>query len=306
VNIHSSSEVEMNQIVLVTGATSGIGRATALELAQRGHHVIACGRREAELVALTEAARPGRIDGVPLDVCDPASVAAAAAAVEALTAGHGVDVLINNAGYGQVGAVLDVTDEAVHAQLETNVHGLLRVTRAFVPAMIRRGAGRVINVSSVGGKVTFPMAGVYHASKYAVEALSDALRMELAPLGVHVSVIEPGAVRTEFGDVAVASLERAMPASSPWRGAKELSERAMALYEQHAPGPAAVVAAMVHATESARPRPRYVAPFYNLVTLTLAALLPTRWLDAALRRVWGLNPRQLGVSSLAAPVGGAA
>lgn len=289
----------MSQIVLVTGATAGIGRATALALAARGHHVIVAARRADALDDVVAAAGPSaRMDAVVMDVASEASVSAAARAVDALTGGRGVDVVINNAGYGQVGAVLDLTDEVLRAQLETNVMGVVRVTRAFTRGMIARRQGRVVNVSSIGGRVTFPLAGAYHASKYAVEALSDALRMELGPLGVDVSVIEPGAIRTSFGDVAVSGL--VMPEGSAWAAIGPVASDAMAAYERYAPGPAPVVAAMVHATESTRPRPRYVAPAYNRVILAVLSLLPTRWADALMQRAYGLTSTALMSGQVAA------
>lgn len=277
-----------SQVVLITGATAGIGRYAALALAQRGHHVIATGRKQ-DLLAALKAEATGRLDVVQLDVNDPASVERAQAEVEALTQGHGVDALINNAGYGQMGATLDVPEEAVRAQFETNVHGLLRVTRAFTPAMIRRGSGRILNVSSVGGRMVFPMGGVYHATKFAVEALSDALRMELAPLGVAVSVIEPGAIRTSFGETAMASITRHIPTGSPWAPVYANADTIMGQYEAMAPDPRSVAAAMQHAIESSWPRARYVAPWYNRFAVMLGETLPTWLLDIMFRLPFGLT-----------------
>lgn len=292
------------RIVLITGATAGIGRYTALALARRGHHVIATGRKPALLASLRDEAAGLRLDVVELDVNDAASVARAKAEVDRITGGYGVDALINNAGYGQMGATLDVAEEAVEAQFNTNVHGLLRVTRAFTAAMVQRGSGRVLNVSSVGGRLVFPMAGVYHATKYAVEALSDALRLELAPLGVRVSVIEPGAIRTSFGETATASIHH--PQGTPWAPVYGVADEIMARYEAMAPDPSSVAAAMAHAIESSWPRARYVAPWYNRFMLATAATLPTWLFDAALRWAFGLSPKALRAPQVVAAVGGAA
>jgi short-subunit dehydrogenase len=136
-----------------------------------------------------------------LDVTSATSLAVAT--LERRTKGYGIDVLVNNAGYGLVGPLETIDDADLRAQFDTNVFGLMAVTRAFLPAMRDRRAGRIINVSSVGGRMTFPLMGAYHASKYALEALSDALRLELLPMGVHVSLIEPGPIRTEFNDRAM-------------------------------------------------------------------------------------------------------
>src|SRR5204862_3461092 len=131
----------------------------------------------------------------------------AAQAVETMTNGRGLDVLVNNAGFGVLGPTSEITDAETRRQYETNVFGLMNVTRAFLPKMIERRAGRVINVSSVGGRITLPYFGVYNSTKYAVESLSDALRYELRPFGIDVALIEPGIIRTNFESTAVANLD---------------------------------------------------------------------------------------------------
>ncbi len=283
------------QIIFITGATAGIGRAAAFFLAERGHRVIASGRKREALDAMqAEAEAAGlSLDTVALDVTDDASIAAAKARADALTGGRGIDVLINNAGYGLGAPVIEATDEDLRKQFDTNVFGLMAVTRAFVPDMIARGHGRVINVSSVGGRITFPMMGVYHASKYALEALSDALRMELQPFGVHVSIIEPGPIQTQF----VATLnDQASPYKQPgsryapvFERAEVVEARTMAM----APGPLTVAKAIHRAATSRRPRARYVAPGHNLLTLALLKMIPVRWRDALMRAVFGLTSRRL-------------
>src|SRR5688572_2228340 len=155
--------------ILVTGSTSGIGKHAALHLARRGHTVIATGRNEGALAKLAGEAPGLSLSTVRLDVTDARSIAEAAKEVDRLTGGRGVDVLVNNAGYGLAAPVVELRDEDVRAQFETNVFGLIAVTRAFVPAMIARKRGRVINIGSIGGRITFPMFGAYHATKYAVE-----------------------------------------------------------------------------------------------------------------------------------------
>ncbi|MCB0905450.1 MAG: SDR family NAD(P)-dependent oxidoreductase, partial [Actinobacteria bacterium] len=173
------------QIVLLTGATAGIGRTTALYLAGQGHHVIATGRRVAQLEALRAEAvakqLPGKLDVTPLDVTSLESIDRAVVEVNRLTAGYGVDVLINNAGFGLLGPMSEIGDAELRRQFDTNVFGLMAVTRAFLPAMQARRAGKLINVSSVGGRITLPYFGAYNGTKYAVESFSDALRYELRP-----------------------------------------------------------------------------------------------------------------------------
>jgi len=189
------------RVILVTGSSSGIGRATAARFARRGWRVFASMRRpespEGETLR-AEAAREGwRLATPALDVTRDDSVARAAAEVLEATAGR-IDVLVNNAGYYALGALEETTPDELRAQLETNVVGVHRVTRAVLPALRARRAGTIVTLGSVSGRVVVPMVGAYHASKWAVEALVEALRLELLPFGVRVVLIEPGPFRTEL------------------------------------------------------------------------------------------------------------
>lgn len=278
--------------ILITGATAGIGRHAALHLARKGHRVFATGRNEASLASLREEAAGTSLETFRLDVTDAVSIAAVKAAVEERTEGRGVDVLVNNAGYGAVGPVEALSDSEVRAQYETNVFGLMAMTRAFLPAMRERGAGRVINVSSMGGRVTFPFFGVYNSTKYAVEALSDALRQELAVFGVDVILLEPGVIRTEFSDRAMAFVGRHRDSASPYAWALARADEMKAQTDAMAVGPEVTTRALEHAITARRPRARYVAPFRTNTILWLKALLPTRALDAILRAAAGLTRRQ--------------
>jgi NAD(P)-dependent dehydrogenase (short-subunit alcohol dehydrogenase family) len=184
----------------VTGCSSGIGRATATLLARRGHVVYATARRPETIADLAGAGcRP-----LALDVTDEASLRAVVATVE--EAEGAVAVLVNNAGYSQGGALELVSMEAVRRQFETNVFGLLRLCQLVLPGMRAQGFGRIVNVSSMGGRLTFTGAGVYHASKHAVEALSDALRFEVAGFGIDAVVVEPGLIHTRFAETAAGSI----------------------------------------------------------------------------------------------------
>lgn len=279
------------QVILITGATAGIGRRTALDLARAGYRVFATGRRAEALASLKSEAAGASLETLVLDVTKPESIAAARAAIDAATGGHGVDVLVNNAGYGLIGPLEELSDADLRAQFETNVFGLMAVTRAFVPAMRARGAGRVINVSSVGGRMTFPLMGAYNATKYAVESLSDALRVELRPFGIHVSLIEPGSIRTEFADVSVGTLR--VSADSPYAPALGRADDIRKQFDEMAVGPEVISAAIRAAAEDRAPRARYVAPFSGRVILWLSALLPTWAMDMAFARSMGLTARQL-------------
>jgi NAD(P)-dependent dehydrogenase (short-subunit alcohol dehydrogenase family) len=287
--------------ILVTGATSGIGRQAALDLARAGHRVFATGRRKEALAKLAEEARGARLETIVLDVTSEPSVRAARAAVLEATGGRGLDALVNNAGYGAMGPLEEISDEALRAQYDTNVFGLMSVTRAFLPEMRKRGFGRIVNVSSVGGRMTFPMMGAYNSTKYAVESLSDALRVELRPFGVAVSLIEPGAIRTEFADVALGTVPEA--ARSPYAPAMAEAEAMRQKFDATAVGPEIVGRAIRRAIESRRPSARYVVPFSGSIMLFMVGLLPTSWIDALMGAASGLTraklspPRELTAAS---------
>ena len=270
----------VSRAVLVTGCSSGIGAATARRLAQRGWTVYATARRPETLDDLAAAG----CRTLQLDVTDEASMSAAVRAVEAE---HGaVGVLVNNAGYGQDGAIEEVSMELVRRQFETNVFGLMRMCQLVLPGMRGQGWGRVVNVSSMGGRLTFPGGGVYHASKHAVEALSDALRFEVQGFGVAVSIIEPGLILTRFGDTVVDSL------ADTGEGAYAAFHDAVSRRTRHAyssvmtrlagASPDAVARVIERAVGSAHPRPRYVVTAGARVMLGLHAVLPDRAFDRVL------------------------
>jgi NAD(P)-dependent dehydrogenase (short-subunit alcohol dehydrogenase family) len=191
--------IEKSRPVLITGCSTGIGRATAERLAEDGWNVHATARR---LEAIEDLAKRG-CKTHALDVTDEGSMEAAAAEVEK---DGPIGALVNNAGYSQSGAIETIPMSSVRKQFETNVFGLMRMCQLVLPGMRGAGSGRIVNLSSMGGKLTFPGGGVYHATKHAVEALSDALRYEVSEFGIQVVVIEPGLIITEFGETANASI----------------------------------------------------------------------------------------------------
>jgi short-subunit dehydrogenase len=278
--------------ILITGATTGIGRHAALHLAKKGHPVIATGRKAEPLATLKAEATGTRLETLLLDVTDAKSVAAAAVEVDKLTAGRGLDALVNNAGYGLPGPLEELTDGELRAQFETNVFGLMAVTRAFLPKMRARGNGRIVNVSSIGGRVTFPMMGAYHATKYAVEAISDALRRELGAFGMEVSVIEPGPIRTEFANRSLAELPKWKP-ESPYAAVYERAKAISEYSDRQAFGPQHTTRAIEHALVSRRPRVRYVVPRRLGMMLTLMSLMPVRMLDWVMARFIGTTKKRL-------------
>ena len=191
---------ERSRAVLITGCSSGIGRATALRLAKSGWSVYATARRPETIADLKDAG----CQTLALDVTDEGSMRSAVDAVE--QAEGAVGVLVNNAGYSQSGAIETVPLEAVRRQFETNVFGLVRLTQMVLPRMRSRRFGKIVNLGSVGGRVVFPGGGQYHATKHALEAISDALRFELRGFGIDVILLEPGLITTEFGEAATASM----------------------------------------------------------------------------------------------------
>ena len=273
------------QTILITGATAGLGRGLAIALAKRGHHVIATGRRLDALESLkTEAS--GQLDAFQLDVTSTESIENAKREIDRLTNGYGVDVLVNNAGFGILAPFEMTTDAEMRSMFDTNVFGLVAVTRAFLPQMRERGEGRVVNVSSVGGRITLPFFGAYNATKYAVESISDALRVELHSFGIKVVLIEPGAVNTEFNSVAFASEALTdgshTAVSSPYADVIAKMGPMRAMVEKTAAKPAPVVRGIVHAIETRSPSARYVLPGYNILGIFFKTITPTRLWDAVI------------------------
>jgi short-subunit dehydrogenase len=270
--------------VLVTGCSTGIGRATAAALLAAGHTVWATARSPETLADLAAAGA----HVTSLDVTDEASMTAAVAEVEAQ---HGrVGTLVNNAGYGEYGAVEEVDLDKVRAMFETNVFGLARMCQLVLPGMRAAGRGRIVNVSSMGGRMTFPLGGYYHASKYAVEALSDALRVEVRPFGVDVVVLEPGVTRSSFESTIGSSDALAAESDSPYAtmraGVAETNAAAFG-NERMSTSSESVAAVVVKAVEAARPRTRY------LLTPAARAMVTARTLGGD--RVWDrIVSRQLG------------
>jgi NAD(P)-dependent dehydrogenase (short-subunit alcohol dehydrogenase family) len=272
-----------SRAVLITGCSSGIGAATAARLAAGGWTVYATARRPETLAELE--AKGCRT--LALDVVDEAS---RKAAVDAVVEAEGaVGVLVNNAGYSQSGAVESVPDERVRAQFETNVFGALALCRLVLPGMRAQRWGKVVNVSSMGGRFTFPGGGLYHASKYALEALSDAMRYELKGFGVDVIVIEPGLIRTEFGAVAEREIGGATADHGPYADFnRAVGEATVGAYEKgllaRLGGPPEAVAETIErALNARRPRARYTVTASARVLLALKALLPDAGWDAMLR-----------------------
>ncbi|HEX2903007.1 MAG TPA: oxidoreductase [Jatrophihabitans sp.] len=278
------------ETVLITGCSSGIGRAAALELQRAGCTVYASARRPDTLAELASAG----CRTVQLDVDDEGSMAAAVAEIGP------IDVLVNNAGYGLYGPVEQVSLDEVRKQFETNVFGLVRLTQLVLPGMRQQGHGRIINLSSMGGRTTLPGGAFYHASKYAVEAISDALRLEVRPFGLYVSLIEPGIVRTPWSEQAMQHQQAAgegaaaaEPGGDPYADYKQAVR---ASFDRAYSGPLArlsidadrVARVIVRAARAERPRARYLISPMAKSLVAAKTVLPDRAHDALLRQQYRL------------------
>ena len=264
-----------SKTVLITGCSTGIGRATAERLARRGHAVVATARR---LDSIADLEGKGcRL--LALDVTDEESMREAVEAV-----GGPVDVLVNNAGYSQNGALEGLDMDDVRRQFETNVFGLLRMCQLVLPGMRDRRSGTIVNIGSMGGRLTFPGGGIYHATKYAVEAISDVLRWEVKGFGIDVVLIEPGLIKTNFGETSVGTIK---PEPGPYAefdaavGAKTATAYSSRLYGMWGGGPDTVAKAVEKAIKRPRPR-RLVTPSAH-VLVNQRKLMTDRMWDALLR-----------------------
>lgn len=267
-----------NKVILLTGASSGIGYDTAVALAQQGHKVYAAARR----VERMEPLRQYGIVPLKMDVTDEESMKTG---VKALLDAEGrIDVLINNAGYGYFGAVENVPMDDARNQLEVNVFGLARLCQLVLPTMRAQHSGRIINTASVAGRAVFYYGGWYHVSKYAVESLSDALRMELKPFGIDVVIIEPGAIKTNWGIIAADHLIESSKGTAYEQTGTMMANNLRNMYLSNTiSDPAVVRKAIVRAVNARRPCTRYrIGRMANAIVF-FHWLLPTRWWDAFLR-----------------------
>ncbi len=282
-----------SQTIVMTGASAGIGRHAAMHLASKGHRVIAGARRLDALQAMAAEAQqesmPGAIVPVRLDVNDSESIEALRVEVERLTEGSGPDAVVNNAGYGQFGPIELLDDEVVRQQFNTNVFGLLAVTRAFLPAMRQRRSGRIVNISSVAGWISMPLTGVYNASKHAVEALTDALRVEARPFGIRVVSIQPGPIKTDFSDVGMGRAGDLPAQGTPYQRVLEVVPEIVKQFESQAFPPAVVSRDIERALTKTRPRAHYISPWPAGLLFGLLKAMPTPWRDAAFARMMKID-----------------
>ena len=270
------------KVILVTGASSGIGREAALQMAAKGHKVYGAARRENQI--------PAPVIALHMDVTDEASVEAALQTI--LEKEGRLDVLVNNAGYGYFGPLEHVSLEEARKQLDVNLFGMASLTRRVIPLMREQGGGRIVNISSVAGRMCFYFGGWYNISKYAVEAFSDVLRMETKPFGIDVAIVEPGFAKTEWGTIAADHL-RESTRDTLYEEMAESEARLLgyAFGRMKFPGPTAVAKAVAKASLSRRPRLRYHPGGGGVALLILRKLMPARWWDAMLRGALKMSTR---------------
>ena len=276
--------------ILITGCSSGIGHTVAHGLAARGWRVFASARKPDDVARLREEG----LEALQLDLDNPESIRVAVAEVMARNDGR-LGALFNNGGFGQVGAVEDLTRDALREQFETNLFGWIELTNWIVPVMRKQGSGRIVMNSSVLGYAAFPYRGAYNAVKFAVEGISDTLRMELAGSGVHVSLVEPGPIVSRFRENSLPHFEKHID----WQGSVHRATYQAQLERLRAPGPVApftlgpeaVLAKVVHALESRWPRARYPVTVPSVAFWWLRRMLPTWAMDRLLRQASGQGRR---------------
>lgn len=276
--------MSVSKTILITGCSTGIGYTTALELKKRGHNVIASARKPEDVSRLTQAG----FTALPLDLADSISIQHSVNRAIELTDGK-IDALFNNAAFGQPGAVEDLSREVLRYQFETNLFGTHELTNLIIPLMRKQGHGRIIYNSSILGLVAMTYRGAYNASKFALEGLADTLRLELHGTGIHISLIEPGPILSNFRKNSFALYKQNIDPTHSFH--KEIYQSMTArLQKEGAAAPftlpaQAVAEKVIHALEAKRPRIRYYVTFPTYLFAVLKRILPMSWLDALLRKV---------------------
>ncbi|MBA4376730.1 MAG: short-chain dehydrogenase/reductase [Anaerolinea sp.] len=271
-------------VVLVTGCSTGIGRVTAQLLAKKGWRVFASARR----IETVNDLASDYITPMRLDVTDEASMAEAVQ--EVLAKAGRIDALVNNAGYAEIGPLEEATMEEVHRQFETNTFGPLRLAQLVLPTMRAQGSGRIVNVSTMGGRVVIPFVGLYNSSKFALEAMSDALRMETRPFKVRVIVVEPGGTRTNFNAVANQNARHfATETKSPYHRFFEPLNQFIGRAEGFSFPPEMVAKVINRALSAERPRARYIATPDARIMLAIMLRMSDGMRDALWRQMLGLR-----------------
>ncbi len=271
------------KIALITGASAGIGRETAKLFSANGIKVYAAARRMEKL----EELKSENITPIYLDITEDDSVQSCVA--EIIEKEGKIDILVNNAGYGSYGSLEEVPISEAKRQFEVNVFGLARITQIVLPTMRKARSGKIVNISSMAGKISMPLGSWYHGTKHALEAMSDALRMEVGDFGIDVIIIEPGTINSEWDSIAYESMKK-YSSDGPY---KKTAETMMKLfrsnYSEKAPGPELIADLILKAVNAKKPRTRYVAPFNAKASILLRKLLSEDSFDRIFRRILGLT-----------------
>jgi len=272
------------KVALVTGGSSGIGEATAVRLQELGYVTYAAARRVERMEHLTVSG----IRPLAMDVSNDESMQSG---VQRILAEDGrIDVLVNGAGYGSYGAIEDVPLEEARNQFEVNLFGAARLTQLVLPQMRAQGSGKIVNITSMGGKIYTPLGGWYHATKHALESLSDCLRMELKPFGIDVVIIEPGGIRTEWPAIAAEKVRAISGAGAYAQQASAVASSLLSDSTKKRSSPPELIAKTVGKAVSARrPKTRYAVGYGAKPMIFLHGVLPDRWFDAFIRRAVGMS-----------------
>ncbi|MES2556305.1 MAG: oxidoreductase [Bacteroidota bacterium] len=265
----------MKKVILITGASSGMGKVFARELAKEGHIVYGAARRVEMLADLHQY----NVKTLPLDVTDDTSMQTCIS--EILQQEGRIDVLVNNAGYGSYGTIEDVSMEEAKRQMEVNVFGLARMTQLVLPGMRKQKSGRIINISSIGGKIATPFGAWYHASKFAVEGMSDALRIEVAPFGIDVVLIEPGGVKSEWADIAYQNLQKTTANTAYGEMAGKFKAAFEKTISKNAE-PEVIAKLVSRAVNAGRPKTRYIGGYMAKPALFFRKWSSDRMMDRIL------------------------
>ena len=289
------------QVAIVTGASAGIGEATARWLARAGVRVALVARRKEKLEALK--AEIQQAGGRALAILGDITAAADRARMvqETVSACGRIDALVNNAGYGQRGPIELVPIEAIRQNFETNLFSLIALTQLVIPIMRKQQSGRIINISSVAGRVARPLSSVYDATKHALEAISDGLRGELAPFGIKVVVIEPGFITTEFSGVADQHARDVIEQDSPYKPFFEGSAEGYQRMRKMAGKPDDIAALVAKAMAADNPRYRYAAPRHARLAIKAKRWLPERLFESLIARQSGVTTAKLKAKAQPAP-----
>ena len=274
------------KVAVITGGSSGIGKKTAFMLNEKGFTVYACARRLDKMLALEAMG----VNILHIDVTKDESVKKCIDTI--LEKEQHIDVLVNNAGYGSYGAIEDVSIEEAQHQLDVNVLGIARLTKAVLPTMRNQHSGKIVNISSMAGKVTTPFGGWYHAAKFAVEGLSDCLRMETEPFGIDTIIIEPGAIKTDWGIIAADNLRKASLSGAYLEKAATVADNFARLYTSDKISKDDLIAeTILKAVTAKNPKTRYLVGYGAKPSVFCRRILSDRMYDRAIMQILGKNQK---------------